>query len=279
MGLFFLVLLFLSGLGVGLYALLVEPFRLVLTDYRVASRHWTAQAPLRIAVLSDVHAIWPWMTPAHLETIVARTNALKPDLVLLAGDYVATHPFGLAIDPMEGVQPYRALSAPCGVFAVLGNHDLHGSRGWPEALAATGIPVLQNEARAVSCRGRRFWVGGLEDLWWQKADVGKTLAQVTNAEPVILLMHNPDSFPEVPASVALSVAGHTHGGQIRLPFVGALSAVIPSKYGKRYARGAIMEDGRTLVVSSGLGSTGLPLRFLTPPEIVLITLVADEPPL
>lgn len=270
----FLVFIIALAASLGVYAALIEPFSLKVTQYHIKTKKWTADEPLTIALISDTHAIWPWMTPAHLDRIVRETNALKPDLILLLGDYVATHPLGIQLTPEDGTAPYKKLSAPCGVFAVIGNHDLHGSEDWPEALEKTGIPVLRNQARQIRCDQRALWIAGLKDLWWENPDVERTLAQITTSDPVILMMHNPDSFPEVPPSspVALSVAGHTHGGQIRLPFIGAIAAVIPSRYGLRYVYGHVTEDEKDLVVSGGLGTTGLPLRFLMPPEIVLIRL-------
>lgn len=258
----------------GLYATCVEPFRLNVAEWTVETPKWDGQPEIRIALISDVHIIRPWMTPAHLERIVRRANELKPDLILLLGDYVGTHPFGFQIDPGTGVAPFAKLSAPCGVYAVPGNHDIHGPPGWLEALAKTGVPVLQNKALPVVCGDQHFWVAGLEEMWRQHSDIGKTLAQVTNADPVILMTHQPDAFVKVPQSVALTVAGHTHGGQVRFPFIGAVEAVIPSRYGKRFIYGHIVEDGKDLVVSSGLGMTGLPIRFMTPPEITMITLKA-----
>lgn len=189
----------------------------------------------------------------------------------MLGDYVATHPFGLQIAPVDGVAPYKRLSAPCGVYAVLGNHDLHPASEWPDALIKTDIPVLNNRAVSVTCEDSRFWIAGLEELWWGNADIEKALANTADKNPVFMIMHNPDSFPEIPASVALSMAGHTHGGQVRLPFFGSLSFVVPSKFGNRYVYGHIHEDGKDLVVSSGLGMTGLPIRFWNPPEIAIVT--------
>lgn len=268
--------LFFAGIAVGLallsYASCVEPFMLRVAEWQVPTAKWGAQPALKIALLSDTHAIWPWMSPAHISDIVQRVNALHPDLVLLLGDYVGTHPFGIPVDPVAGVAPYKQLAAPCGVFAVIGNHDMHPAGQWPAALAATGIPVLQNQAQKITCAGRKFWVAGLEELWWQHTDIAKTLTQVTDANPVIVAMHNPDSFPNLPPSVALAVAGHTHGGQIHLPFYGAVERVVPSRYGLRYVYGHVAEDGKDLVVTSGLGMTGIPLRFLNPPEISVVTL-------
>lgn len=262
------------SLIIGLYACFIEPFKLKVTEWQIVSEKWHGQTELKIALIADVHAIWPWMTPNHIERIVKRTNELKPDLILLLGDYVATHPFGLQVNPEKGVEPYKKLSAPCGTFAVLGNHDLelHSPKGWPEALTKTGIPILQNQAMSIDCEYKKFWIAGLEDLWYQNADIKKTMKQVTDKQPVIMMMHNPDSFPEVPTSVALSVAGHMHGGQIKFPIIGAVNQVLPSKFSKRFSYGHINEEGKDIVVSSGLGMTGLPLRFRTLPEITLITL-------
>lgn len=270
------LIIFVLGFPFGFYASFIEPFTLKTSVWSVSTKKWPYQHALRIVLLTDVHMISPWMTSHHLETIVEETNKLHPDLVLLLGDYVGTHPFGFQLKPEVGLAPLKSLSASCGVYAVLGNHDLHGSNGWPEALIKTGIPVLQNRAVPVNCRNNKFWIAGLEELWWQHTDIVKTLAQITDSNPVIMMMHNPDSFPNIPQSVALSVAGHTHGGQVKMPFYGSVAAVIPSKYGTRYVYGHVVEEGKHLVVSSGLGMTALPIRFLTPPEISIVTLTNSK---
>jgi uncharacterized protein len=263
-----------AGFVLGLYAAFVEPFMLRISEQTIATQKWDGRENLKIALVGDIHIIRPWMTPAHLEKIVRRVNQLEPDIILVLGDYVGTHPFGLQVAAEEGLAPLKALAAPCGVFAVLGNHDFHGGMRWPQALIATGIPVLQNESRQVTCHGDVFHVAGLEELWMQNASIEKALSGVTG--PVILMMHNPDSFVNVPAGVTLSVAGHMHGGQVRFPLIGAVTAVLPSKYGRRYLYGHITEDGKDLFVTSGLGMTGLPIRFLTPPEIAVVTLTGAD---
>ena len=271
------LIIFILGSPFGFYASFIEPFTLKTVTWLVDTKKWPYQHEIKIALLTDTHMIRPWMTAHHLEKIVEETNKLHPDLTLLLGDYVGTHRLGFQLKPEEGLAPLKALSASCGVYAILGNHDLHGSKGWPEALTKTGISVLQNQAVPVNCHGNRFWVAGLEELWWQHADITKTLAQVTDSNPIIMMMHNPDSFPNIPQSVALSVAGHTHGGQVKIPFYGPVASVIPSKYGTRYVYGHIIEEGKDLVVSSGLGMTALPIRFLTPPEISVVTLINSNP--
>jgi len=268
-----LLSLFAACFILGIYGTLIEPFRLKTTDWTISTEKWPHSQPLKIAVLTDMHMIWPWMTPEHLEDIITATNRLDPDIVVLLGDYVSTHPFGIQIDPGKGLAPLEKLTPRCGVYGVIGNHDLHPDTGWPAALLKTSVTVLQNQAVSVTCHGQKFWVAGLEDLWWQNTSVDETLSQVTDSAPVIMLMHNPDSFPGVPGRVTLSLAGHTHGGQIRFPFIGAVAAVIPSEYGERFAYGHIIEGNKDLVVSSGLGTTGIPVRLMMPPEIALVALI------
>ena len=155
------------------------------------------------------------------------------------------------------------------MFAVLGNHDWKqaGDRMW-SALTAAGIEVLEN--RAVPAGD--FHVAGLADLRLRRPDLPTTLATVPPGEPVILLAHDPDVFPYVPDRVALTLSGHLHGGQVAIPVI--RRPALPSRYGERYARGHVVEEDRHLYVSSGIGTSGLPLRFLAPPEVVVLELVS-----
>jgi predicted MPP superfamily phosphohydrolase len=105
-------------------------------------------------------------------------------------------------------------------------------------------------------------------------DLDGTLAQISGDDPVLLMAHEPDIFVRVPDRVTLTLSGHTHGGQVRLPFFGP--PIVPSAYGRRFASGHIVEGGRHLLVSSGLGLSGLPVRFMVPPEIALVTLGAPR---
>ncbi len=118
--------------------------------------------------------------------------------------------------------------------------------------------------------GAALWLAGIADLWTRTPDIDKALAMVVDDGPVLMFTHNPDLFPRVPARVALTLAGHPHGGQVDLPLLGRL--VVPSEFGARYADGHVVEEGRHLFVSSGVGTSILPVRFRVPPEVVVLTL-------
>ncbi|MCA8932716.1 MAG: metallophosphoesterase, partial [Rhodospirillaceae bacterium] len=199
------------------------------------------------------------------------------DLVVLLGDFArGITRFGAQDVPVDAwAAALAGLSAPLGVHAVLGNHDWwSGPDAVRAGLRAAGIGLLENGAVKLEAHGHRLWLAGLGDQWAfgsQRGvdDLPATLAQLRDDDPAVLLVHEPDIFPRVPPRVALTLAGHTHGGQVRIPFYGPL--VVPSRYGERFAYGHIVEGGRHLVVSGGLGMTGLPIRFGVPPEIVLAT--------
>ena len=210
------------------------------------------------------------MPPARLERIVVQVNALHPDLVLIAGDLVsdkrtATGYYSMA----EAVAPLARLRPRLGTYAVLGNHDHWRSRDETRAaLAKAGIVLLVNEA----ARAGPLVVGGLDDAFTDRDDLPLTLRRMKALGPAsVLLSHSPDPFPQMPPDVALMLAGHTHCGQIRLPFVGMLATM--SDHGDRYACGLIREQGRTLIVGAGLGTSVLPLRFGARPDMWLVTLV------
>ena len=274
----------LSASSLAAYAAGVEPLGLRTTRYRLTPPGWPADRRLSIAVIADLHAGGPNMGVEQIRNIVEAAQAERADLIVLLGDYFATHPFVTERVPHAvWAAELGRLSAPLGVYAILGNHDwwfdIEGAR---RALAAVNVPVLQNDALLLGEPGRRFWLLGLGDTIAFRLGHGRyvgvddlpgTLARVTTDDPVILLTHEPDIFPRVPARVSLTLAGHTHGGQIRVPFV--WPRFVPSRYGARFAYGHIVENNRHLIVSGGLGTSAVPLRLGVPPEIVRIELGAD----
>jgi hypothetical protein len=156
-------------------------------------------------------------------------------------------------------------------MAVLGNHDM-GSDGprVARALAGAGVLVLQDSAVRVSTAAGPVWVAGVSDLWKGAHDIPRTLRTITDAAPIVVITHNPDIFPEVPGRVMLTLAGHTHGGQVRLPWIG--SPIIPSRYGQRYARGVVVEGGHCLFVTTGIGTSDIGIRLGVPPTISVLNI-------
>ena len=287
--------LLLAGLlalwAAGLRGFWYEPDSLRLGEYRIAVRHWPEGASLRIALLSDLHVGSPYNGPDKLRTIVRRTNDARPQIILLAGDYVIHGVlFGAFVAPEDTAAILRDLQAPLGVFAVLGNHDYSfNAPRIARALSGAGIRVLTDEGvrvggaeEDVAAAGGgqavgapavpSFWLVGVSDILDGPHDLHKALAQVTDEAPVILMTHNPDLFPEIPARVSLTLAGHTHGGQVFLPLLGR--PIVPSRFGERYAAGLVVEGGRSLFVTTGLGTSIVPVRFRVPPEIAMLTVVA-----
>ncbi|HEY0595810.1 metallophosphoesterase [Sphingopyxis sp.] len=230
----------------------------------------TGQPPLKLLLLSDIHVAGPDMPPERVKRIVGDLNRLKPDLMLVAGDLVSekgvtTHIY----KPAEVVAPLAGLRAPLGVVVVPGNHD-HAFE--PDALRGElerrGLRVLQNEAVKLG----PLVLGGVDDDHSGHADVPATLAAMDRlgAGVPLILAHSPDIVPAVKRPVAAILAGHTHCGQIRFPIIGA--PTYASRYGDRFACGDIRDGGQRVFVGAGLGTSMLPLRFNTPPDVWLITL-------
>lgn len=271
----------LTGAGFAGYAGVEAAAMLDVTRYRLKPRGWPAGQTLTMSVIADLHAGGPNMGLGRIRTIVDTSNALRADIVLLLGDFVATHRFVTERipEPVWAAELSR-LKAPLGVHAILGNHDWWFHQ--PEirlALKHAGIPVMENDAVLLGEPGARFWLAGIGDQLAVPLGQGRfrgaddlpgTIAKITSDDPVILMVHEPDIFTKVPDRVSLTLAGHTHGGQMRVPFV--WPAFVPSQYGARFAYGHIVEGGRDLIVSGGLGTSIVPMRIGVPPEIVHIAL-------
>jgi predicted MPP superfamily phosphohydrolase len=259
--------------GLAAWAGWVEPRRLVVRRDELWLRHWPASLDgLRVGVMADLHSGVPHMGRHAIARAVGRLAAESPDLVLLLGDYLDGSPiFGGRLAPEVVAAELGRFSAPLGTIAVLGNHDWMrgGHRMWA-ALERSGITVLENRAMPLDVRGERLWIAGLADVRKRRADPEGTLAEVPPGEPVLVLSHDPDAFPHIPERVALTLSGHLHGGQVAIPLL--RRPAIPSWYGERYARRHVVEAGRRLYVSSGLGTSGLPVRLLAPPEVAVLTL-------
>lgn len=258
-----------AAAGLGVYAGYVEPRRLTVRRVELHPPRWPSHLDgLRLGVASDFHAGVPYAGLDAIARAVDALNAEQPDVHLLLGDYLdSSQILRRRLAPEAVAEQLGRLEAPRGTFAVIGNHDWRhsGDRIW-RGLEQNGITVLED--RAVEREG--LWIVGLGDLRYRAPDVERALADVPEHAPNVVLSHDPDVFPHIPPSVSLTLSGHTHGGQVAIPLL--RRPLIPSRYGERYARGHIVEDGRQLYVTHGVGTSGLPLRFLAPPEVVVLTL-------
>jgi predicted MPP superfamily phosphohydrolase len=226
----------------------------------------TDAKPVTIALLSDFHPADPNMPPQRLARIVGEVNALRPDVIVLAGDFVSDAGLGLRPYPIPAsIAPLGNLRAPLGIFAVLGNHDSWDGRGAVQReLARQGITVLSNSARQAG----PLAIAGLDDLITEHARLAATLAAMRNLPGGrVLVSHSPDAFPHLPANTGLMLAGHTHCGQIALF---GWAPITNSQYGERYVCGLVRERGNVLVVTAGLGTSVVPVRLGARPDIWLI---------
>jgi predicted MPP superfamily phosphohydrolase len=268
--------LLLAGVAAALWAFWLEPQRLVVNRSELRLPSWPAKlSGLRVALLADLHVGSPYWDVAALTRLVERTNAERPDLVLLAGDYQINEVIGGSFVESEPIaEQLGKLRAPLGVFAVLGNHDWwNDGERTRRAFMAQGIQVLEEQAVRVERNGSAFYIVGLADQMERASNPGAALAQAAPGLPTLLLVHEPDvfaTFPQVGLSPTLTLAGHTHGGQVWLPLLGR--QVVPSRFGERYAHGHVVENERHLFVTAGVGTSIFPVRFLVPPEIALLTL-------
>lgn len=289
----------LAGLaGLAAYALWYEPaMSLRVVRWRVELPGWRGLRRLRLVIISDLHAGAPHIGLNRVGRIVARANALRPDLAVLLGDYAAAHPFtwgGTA--KRDIIARLRDFTAPNGTYAVLGNHDWWQD---PEAQARrcgptethleldrAGIPCLDNRAVRIGTGDEAFWLAGVGDQRPFNAgpdgegmdDLEAALAQVTDDAPIVLLAHEPDLFDHLGQAsrrIALTISGHTHGGQVRI--MGG-APLINASDNEKWSWGRYDDDaGRILIVSGGIGCSVLPMRLGVPPELTVIDLVPPQP--
>lgn len=260
-------------LGVLCWAILIEPNRLALNAQTIKIDSWPANLNgLRIVALSDIHTGAPFINEAKLHRIVEVANAQNPDLIVILGDYMSPNNWrSRRVEPEVTAAVLKDLKAPLGVYAVLGNHDWwYNGNKVRQAFESNGIRVLEDDVSEVKWRNASFWLAGFGDLWTRGQHINQVLTEAPADATVIGLTHNPDIFPQLPSTVPLLLAGHTHGGQVTLPLIGA--AVVPSDYGQRYTAGHVFENGHHLFVTTGIGTSILPVRFGVPPEIAVLTI-------
>ena len=265
----------------GVWAFIVEPETLVVRRIEVVSRSWIGP-PLRIGVIADTHMGAPHMSVGRMKRLVERMNSEHPDVVTLLGDYIGGH--APATSRSRGDRAAIAAAfkemgrfrAPLGTFAVLGNHDWwYDGPLVAASLDAVGVHVLENRSLRVERGEGSFWIAGLTDHDAPRApSYTQSMLSVPANAGLIALAHRPDKFAAAPAQVALTLAGHTHCGQVHIPFLGRYMPQA-SEESQRWPCGLYEDHGRRLYVSGGVGVSFLPVRFLQPPEIAIVTLRAD----
>ena len=252
------------------YARWVEPYRLVVEQQEVTAPGLPAGWDgLRIVQLSDLH-LGPWISLDYLNRALALANAQSPDLIVLTGDYVRKSP--RYISPIYAAM--AQLRAPLGVYGVLGNHDQwedNDLRHTREAMRRAGIGELTNRGVALERGGDKLWLGGVADVLTGHPDLGEAMVGAPEGATAILLSHNPDFIDKVhDPRVKLMLSGHTHGGQVNLPWAGPL--VVPSIHGKKYAGGLVQAGATQVYVTRGVGMAVLPVRLRCRPEVTVLTL-------
>jgi uncharacterized protein len=243
----------------------------VVRQLKVHMRDWPADAPpMRVVLLSDLHVAGPDTPPSRIARIVEQVNALRPDLVLIAGDIEQERTLSTRIyDAAEATAPLAGLRARYGTLAVLGNHDYSdaGKTDLPPKLAANNVTLVRNSA----VRRGPLTIAGIDDLYHGKARIDRMdRAARALPGPTIVLSHTPDVTPMLSARYPLILAGHTHCGQIQIPFLGPVTAA--SRYGLRYACGLIREPEHSVLVTAGIGTSGVPLRIGAVPDLWLLTI-------
>jgi len=244
-------------------ALIIEPYSLKITAYDLKNPQLSG---LKIVFATDFHiAPYGW-EKWRLNRVMETINKQNANLVILGGDYVNRHNQKSTMPPSEIAAKLQEIKAP--KVAVLGNHDAYyGKTEVKTALESAAIPVLDNNRTKINLQGKEVYIAGVSDYDTDKPDMAKALENTKS--PLIFVTHSPDVFPSLKGEADIAFAGHTHGGQIVLPFWGAL--VINTDSGRKYTYGLFEEYGKPLIVSSGLGTSILPLRFNNRPEIVVVT--------
>ncbi len=259
------------GTGLLAWGVFVEPGMLV--KRQVVRNNWPG-SELKIAFFSDLHAGAPHVDREYIEKLIARISAESPDLVLIGGDLVINGIIGgRPIPILEVASLISKLKAPLGVFAVLGNHDWwNGGPTVKASLEANGIKVLENRAQLIDRPdGTKFWLVGIGDDFTNHADAHRAFSVTDTLWPKIVFMHDPGALFQIKNRFNIAFAGHLHGGQIFVPGLGAM--VTPGRAPRTWANQQWIEfELGTLLVSSGIGTSILPIRVNAPPEFVIAKL-------
>ncbi len=267
------LLLIITFLGIWIWGIVIEPYCLLDIDKRkVELETWDSNLNgFKIAVIGDFHASAGAFEMARIQRAVEETNAQKPDVILIIGDFVNGKFYSTNADVKTYSKVLSKLSAPYGVYGIFGNHDAKlGIKAVMEIIKRTNIKMLSDSGVEISTPKGKFYIAGLSDYYSDNYSYGKAFRNTTKGFPIILMAHSPSLFYEIPKEATLTVVGHTHGGQIRLPYIGAVFS--NSAMGREFSDGLITKNGKTIYITRGLGTSRVPVRFFCPPQISILEL-------
>lgn len=261
----FLILFILISFSLILYSYFIEPNKLDITHYKLEDKELSG---IKVVFATDFHV--RKYQAKKIEKLVDLINSYNADLVLSSGDFVAGHTqlSTMSVDKIASL--LGKVKSKYGFYTCLGNHDDWQDRKlMTSEFAKNGITILRNENVKLNINGKDVYIVGIQYKVKDIALIDKSLENTKS--PIIMLTHSPDEFVKMPSHINLVLAGHTHGGQVILPFIGTIFTA--SKYKDKYLNGYFEEDGKKMIVSRGLGVSILPFRFNCKPELVVIEFI------